>query len=314
LKIIIAKTAGFCMGVRRAVDMALDAANRDQGPIYTFGPLIHNPQVLELLADKGVSVLESVPAEGYGTVIVRAHGVPPGDRKALDTTGFTVMDATCPRVVKVQRIIGKYAKLGYAAIIIGDPDHPEVVGLQGYAGRESYVAPSMTELSALPIFEKAIIVAQTTQNTTFFQAVKDWAARRHPLYKVFDTICDSTQKRQEETIRLAESVDAVVVVGGRSSGNTQRLAELARQTGAAAFLVETEADLDRKALCRAQRIAITAGASTPNWITQRVSRVLEALSHASVAPEGDLDRAFPKATDGCGVCPGPFEPYQPTPA
>ena len=231
MKITIAKTAGFCMGVRRAVDLALESANKQTPPIYTYGPLIHNPQVLELLAEKGVGVLDTIPPNGTGTVIVRAHGVPPEAKAKLKTAGFKVVDATCPRVIKVQTIIRKHARLGNATIIIGDENHPEVVGLLGYAGEQRFVVGSMADLKALPNLEKAIIVAQTTQNTTFFNSVKDWVQTHHPHYMVFDTICDSTQKRQDEITSLAKTADAVVVVGGHNSGNTQRLAELARQGG-----------------------------------------------------------------------------------
>ncbi|MFH0730130.1 MAG: 4-hydroxy-3-methylbut-2-enyl diphosphate reductase [Pseudomonadota bacterium] len=277
MKISIAKTAGFCMGVRRAVDVALDAANKDQGPIYTYGPLIHNPQVLDLLKEKGVTVLDAIPEKGTGTVIVRAHGVPPEAKEALKTAGFTVVDATCPRVIKVQTIIARHAKLGGATIIVGDPEHPEVIGLQGYAEGKGFVAGTLAELAALPPFENAIIVAQTTQSMTVFDSVKAWAGRRHPHYKVFDTICDSTQKRQDEISHLSKTVDAVVVVGGRNSGNTRRLAELAREAGVPAYHVETEAELDGEALSSIKSIAITAGASTPNWVTKKVFRYLEAL-------------------------------------
>lgn len=277
MKISIAKTAGFCMGVRRAVDVALDAANKDKGPIYTYGPLIHNPQVLDLLKEKGAIALEAIPEKGTGTVIVRAHGVPPEAKQALKAAGFTVVDATCPRVIKVQTIIAKHAQLGYATIIIGDQDHPEVVGLLGYAGGKGHVAGTLAELTALPSFENAIIVAQTTQSVTVFDSVKTWAAHHHPHYQVFDTICDSTQKRQDEISTLAKTVDAVVVVGGRDSGNTRRLAELAREAGVPAYHVETEAELDANALSRAKNIAITAGASTPNWVTKKVFRYLETL-------------------------------------
>ena len=278
MKIIIAKTAGFCMGVRRAVEMALDAASKQPGPICTFGPLIHNPQVLDLLKEKGISTLDEIPDRAAGTVIIRAHGIPPESRDALEKAGFNVIDATCPRVIKVQTIIRKHAREGYGIIIIGDEDHPEVVGLLGYAGDAGHVANNLEALEALPNFEKAIIVAQTTQNTAFFEKVRKLATDRHPQYKVFETICDSTQKRQDEISRLARDVDAVVVVGGHTSGNTQRLAQIARQTGKPAQAVETEAELDSNMLLTARSVALTAGASTPNWVTNRVYRTIENLA------------------------------------
>jgi len=280
MKILIAKTSGFCMGVRRAVEMVLDAPDQQTNPIYTYGPLIHNPQVLNLLQSKDITILDQIPARGSGTVLIRAHGVPPTTKQALKDADFKVIDATCPRVIKVQTIIRKHAKKNFAAIILGDRDHPEVIGLLGYAGQNGYVVGSLEELEALPVFENAIIVAQTTQNTQLFETVKNWAARKHPHYRIFNTICDSTERRQAEVKRLAESVDAVIVVGGQNSGNTRRLAEIARQTGKPAYHIESEKDLqtlDLDMLGSARYIGITAGASTPNWIIKKVYRQLESL-------------------------------------
>ncbi|MEA3417397.1 MAG: 4-hydroxy-3-methylbut-2-enyl diphosphate reductase [Thermodesulfobacteriota bacterium] len=277
MKILIAKTAGFCMGVRRAVEIALNAPGKHKEPIYTYGPLIHNPHVLTLLRGKGISILDHIPEHGTGTVIIRAHGVPPQTKESLEKAGFNVIDATCPRVIKVQNIIHKHAESGYSSIIIGDQDHPEVIGLLGYAMGNGYVVDSIKELDSLPAFDKAIIVAQTTQNTLLFEEVKKWAAAKFPLYKIFDTICDSTSKRQAEVKHMAEFVDAIIVVGGRSSGNTKRLAEIANQSGKPAYHIESETELDLKSLASAQSIGITAGASTPNWIIKRVYRALEAL-------------------------------------
>jgi len=277
MKIVLAKTAGFCMGVRRAVEMALDAPNKHKNPIYTYGPLIHNPHVLSLLKEKGISVIDDIPDHGSGTVLIRAHGAPPQAKEKLKKAGFTIIDATCPRVIKVQTIIKKHAKQDYTSIIIGNKDHPEVVGLLGYSDGKGYAIDNINALDSLPAFEKAIIVAQTTQNTQFFEEVKEWANKKFPHYKIFDTICDSTSKRQVEVKHLAKSVDTVIVVGGHNSGNTQRLAEIARESGKHSYHIESEDELDLKALASAQNIGLTAGASTPNWITKRVYRTLESL-------------------------------------
>jgi len=280
MKILIAKTSGFCMGVRRAVEMVLDAPDQNTNPIFTYGPLIHNPQVLNLLKSKDISVLDEIPSHGDGTVLIRAHGVPPSTKEKLQDVNFNVIDATCPRVIKVQTIIRKHANKGFAAIIIGDKDHPEVIGLLGYARDKGFVIGSMREMEALPDFENAIIVAQTTQNTQFFESVKTWAATYHPHYKIFNTICDSTTRRQAEVKRLAEAVDAVIVVGGHNSGNTRRLAEIARESGKPTYQIESETDLDKidtDALVAARHVGITAGASTPNWVIKKVYRALEAL-------------------------------------
>jgi 4-hydroxy-3-methylbut-2-enyl diphosphate reductase len=277
MKIIIAKTAGFCMGVRRAVDMVLEAPGNQPEPIKTYGPLIHNPQVLELLKEKGIHSLDEIPRQGSGTTLIRAHGVPPEAHGDLETAGFKVINATCPRVIRVQTIIRKHTEKGYASIIIGDSDHPEVIGLKGYAGGRGHVVNSLAELAALPAFDQAIIVAQTTQNTEFYDTVKQWAVEQRPHYKVYDTICDSTSKRQSEISELASRVDAIIVVGGHNSGNTLRLAEIARQTGKPTYHIETEDELDLKALAGAETIGITAGASTPNWIIRKICRVLELI-------------------------------------
>lgn len=282
MKILVAKTAGFCMGVRRAVEMALDMPNKHKWPIFTFGPLIHNPQVLDLLCEKGITIIEDIPERGFGTVLIRAHGVPPGTKKSLKNSGFKVIDATCPRVIKVQAIIGKHAKDGYTSIIIGDKNHPEVIGLLGYARGKGYAVASIEELESLPAFEKAIVVAQTTQNILFYKKVKQLVASNYPHFKLYDTICDSTSMRQAEVKELAELVDAIVVVGGHNSGNTQRLAEAAIQAGKPAYQIETESELDLDALSLARNIGITAGASTPNWLIKRVYRSLENLPYNKV--------------------------------
>jgi 4-hydroxy-3-methylbut-2-enyl diphosphate reductase len=277
MKIEIAKTAGFCMGVRRAVELALDAPGRHAEPIYTYGPLIHNPQVLSLFAEKGITILKAIPQQGTGTVLVRAHGVPPEEKQRLKDAGFRVVDATCPRVIRVQTIIRVHARKGFATIIIGDRDHPEVVGLVGYAGKIAHVVSSMDQLEGLPAFDQAIIVAQTTQNLKLYDQVKAWATAMYPHYKTFNTICDSTEKRQAEVKQLADRVDTLIVVGGKQSGNTQRLAEIGAETGKPTFHVETEADLACCCLDRVGQVGITAGASTPNWIIKRVYRELEKL-------------------------------------
>jgi len=279
MKILIAKNAGFCMGVRRAVEMVLDAPNKHENPICTFGPLIHNPQVLDLLREKEISTLEHIPKYATGTVLIRAHGVPPQTKQNLKKAGFKIIDATCPRVIKVQTIIRKHAQKDYASIIIGDKDHPEVIGLLGYAEGKGFVVDNLDGLDSLPSFEKAIVVAQTTQNTLFFEEIKKWANNKFPHYKIFDTICDSTAKRQAEVQNLADSVNAVIVVGGQNSGNTKRLAEISEKTGKPTYHIETESEIDVDALSEAKYIGITAGASTPNWVIKKIYRTLEALPY-----------------------------------
>ncbi|OIP44770.1 MAG: 4-hydroxy-3-methylbut-2-enyl diphosphate reductase [Deltaproteobacteria bacterium CG23_combo_of_CG06-09_8_20_14_all_60_8] len=275
MKVILARNAGFCMGVRRAVETTIDLVRREEHGIATFGPLIHNPQVLGLLAERGVTVLSGIPGQACGTVIIRAHGVPPKQKAALVALGVKVQDATCPRVVKVQAIIRKYQRQGYATVIIGDRDHAEVVGLMGYAEPHVQVVSSDADLPGLHLGMPYIIVSQTTQDNATFQRLSAAILARFPGGQVFATICDSTRKRQEEVKKLCQKVEALVVVGGRTSANTQRLGEIAAKMGRAVFLVETEADLDWQGLAAFDKVGVTAGASTPTWMINRVVRAIE---------------------------------------
>ncbi|MDZ7642169.1 MAG: 4-hydroxy-3-methylbut-2-enyl diphosphate reductase [Desulfurivibrio sp.] len=277
MKVILAKHAGFCMGVRRAVETTLELVEKNQGPIATFGPLIHNPQVLTMLGQKGVAVLEEVPEQSRGTVVIRAHGVPPARKQSLEASGAVVEDATCPRVVKVQAIIDKYRHQGYTTVIVGDRDHAEVEGLMGHAGEAGQVISSMADLDGLALSSPYIVVSQTTQDEAMFQLITAEILARFPGGKVFNTICDSTHKRQDEVREMCRQVDALVVVGGRNSANTKRLAEIARDLACPVFLVETEAELQLAQLRRYQCVGVTAGASTPVWSIRQVVEALETV-------------------------------------
>jgi len=278
MKLTLAKTAGFCMGVRRAVDMVLDASNRSDGSVSTYGPLIHNSQVLDILKNKGITILDQIPESGQGTVLIRAHGVPPQDKLSLEQAGYNVVDATCPRVIKVQTIIHKYAKSGFNSLILGDVDHSEVKGLMGYTQGNGHVIQDIADLKKLPEFHKAILVAQTTQNHDLFSQVAAYIEKNHPHYLIFNTICDSTSKRQAEVKEIAKHSDAVVVVGGKNSGNTKRLAQIVSQQHIPSYHIETEDELPELEFQDYQHVGITAGASTPNWIINRVCHHLETMS------------------------------------
>ena len=266
MKVILAKSAGFCMGVRRAVETTLDVMQKEDTGVSTFGPLIHNPQVLNLLEERGVKVLQKIPEKESGTVIIRAHGVPPVHKEKLQMAGATVKDATCPHVVKVQVIIKKYLKQGFATIIIGDRNHAEVEGLMGFAGSLGRVVSNRADVKSLQLDAPYIIVSQTTQDDTIFAELSSMILERIPGGRVFNTICDATHKRQEEVRSLCGEVEAMVVVGGKSSANTKRLAEIAGGKGCPVFLVETEDELDLGALSKYERVGVTAGASTPTWM------------------------------------------------
>jgi len=265
------------MGVRRAVETTLDMVLHEQQGLATFGPLIHNPQVLDLLQERGVSILKEIPEHATGTIIIRAHGVPPEQKRQLEASGAKVEDATCPRVLKVQAIIKKHHKQGYTTVIIGDRNHAEVDGLLGYAAPSGVVVSSEVEARALELTGPYIIVSQTTQDENSFEAISRLILERCPNGKVFNTICDSTHKRQNEVRNLCHQVEALVVVGGRTSANTKRLGEIAESMDTPVFMVETEEELDLAALRQFDCVGVTAGASTPTWMINRVVRTLESI-------------------------------------
>jgi 4-hydroxy-3-methylbut-2-enyl diphosphate reductase len=287
VKVKVAKNAGFCMGVRRALDLVLNAA-RDLQPdeiIHTYGPLIHNNQVLEILERRGIRCSDDLPeAEEGGRIAIRAHGIPPQERKAIREKGYKIINATCPRVGKVQGIIKKHALRGYNIVIVGDDNHAEVIGLKGFANGRAHVLNTPEEVDKLPSMDKVLVVAQTTQDERAFKTIATLIEDRYPGAEIYNTICDSTHNRQEEVRALCKEVEAMVVVGGRHSGNTKRLAEIAGASGIPTFHVETEEELDRKQFQDFTIVGVTAGASTPHWLLRRVVHKLESIQPRGVRP------------------------------
>lgn len=277
MKVVLAHTAGFCVGVRRALELVLKAINENQAKIYTYGPLIHNPQVLELLRERGIMILKPGEEVPPGLVVIRAHGIPPQERQLLEQGGGPIIDATCPRVAKVQAIIQRWAAKGCATLIVGDADHPEVRGLMGYTEGRGYVVSTSQDVADLPDLNELIVVAQTTQSESQFEARVREIAARYPQAQIFNTICDATASRQAEVQQLSRLAEALVVVGGRNSGNTQRLVEISQGTGIPTYHVETEQDLDLVEISQYQTVGVTAGASTPNWL---IGNVVNTLKHA----------------------------------
>lgn len=277
MKVVLASTAGFCIGVKRALEMVLKAINENQSKIYTYGPLIHNPQVLELLRERGISILKPGEDVPPGLVVIRAHGIPPQERHLLEMGGGHIIDATCPRVAKVQAIIRRWAAKGCATLIVGDADHPEVRGLLGYTEGRGYVVSTSQDVADLPDLHDLIVVAQTTQSKCHFDARVQEITDRFSQVQIFNTICDATASRQAEVQELARQAEALVVVGGRNSGNTQRLVEVSQGTGIPTYHVETEQELDLVEMSRYQSVGVTAGASTPHWL---IGNVVNTLKHA----------------------------------
>ena len=275
MEVKLAKTAGFCMGVKLAMDKVLTIAEQERGPVYTHGPLIHSPQAVEMLASKGIADLEERPGAAEGTVLIRAHGVPQEVKDSLEGRGFTIVDATCPHVLASQRYIERHAAQGYSIIIAGDRDHAEVQGLKSRGGDRCVVVSAAAEARAVEVPEPACLVAQTTFSEALYDDIAAALRERIEHLEVANSICQATHQRQQEVLELAQEVEAVVVVGGYQSANTRRLAELARSTGKPTFHVETADDLDVAALAAFRVVGLTAGASTPNWVTRSVLHALE---------------------------------------
>ena len=275
------------MGVRRAVEMVLDLQRVSPSPpIVTYGPLIHNPQTLELLKSRGILEAGSLDEIESGTVVIRAHGISPQERKLLKDKGVGIIDATCPRVARVQAVIRKHAGQGHFCIIVGDEDHPEVRGLMGFASAGGMAVPNgyaKEAFASVPSDQEICVVAQTTQEAHVFEKVVEILKDRHDEVHVYNTICDSTRKRQAEVSRMAQQVDFIVVVGGKGSGNTNRLAKVARAQGVPALHVETDEDIQPTALAGAKTVGVTAGASTPNWQIRRVIGKLREIGMSRAA-------------------------------
>ncbi|MHC4789428.1 MAG: 4-hydroxy-3-methylbut-2-enyl diphosphate reductase [Planctomycetota bacterium] len=275
--IVLARTAGFCMGVRRAVRMVLNAADEPNrpAPIRSCGPLIHNRHVLQVLESRGISALSDGDDDGQGTVVIRAHGLSRQEQDELRGRCEDLLDATCPHVRRVQKIVEKYAQQGYACVVVGDAGHAEVNGVLSFAGPAGHVVSGPDEVADLPAADKVVVVAQTTQDADLFHKTLQKVRERFGECLAFETICRSTERRQAEAREMARKVDAMIVVGGFDSANTRRLAEICAAAGTRTFHVETERDLDVEEILQCEKVGLTAGASTPNWMIRRVVRHLE---------------------------------------
>jgi len=283
MKIIVAKTAGFCMGVKRAVDLALEHTSRGStANITTIGPLIHNKQTLDMLRQRGVCEIE--PDRRYAEdskMLIRAHGIPPQQQQEYSGKGYEIIDGTCPKVKTVHKVIERYRNQGFTIVITGDEGHAEVVGLLGYAGDQGILIDSLEDVALLPEVEKVCLVSQTTFNRKLFDEIADAIKQRYREgveLVIKKTICSATDLRQTEVAALAAQVDALIVVGGKNSANTQRLAKIAIDSGTPAQLVETEQEINWEKIADCETIGVTAGASTPNWMIKRVSDYLHFMA------------------------------------
>jgi 4-hydroxy-3-methylbut-2-enyl diphosphate reductase len=265
LEVRISECAGFCWGVERALELAAEAVESAPGPVSTLGPLIHNPAVIAELESRGVRVISSVEeATGTGgTVIIRSHGVPGEVKERLAASGSTVVDATCRFVTSAQVKAERLREAGYFVVILGEKDHPEVLALRSYAGPDSVVVQSPHDLPASLPSSRVGVVVQTTQTQQQLAELAGWLAPRCRELLVYNTICSATEQRQSAAVAMAEEVEAVVVVGGKNSANTRRLAELCAARQPRTFHVESAAELDPTWFRGLKVVGVTAGASTP---------------------------------------------------
>ena len=275
MKVIKAKTAGFCFGVKRAVDTVYEQVNTCGGPIYTYGPIIHNEEVVKDLESRGVSVIrseEELERITEGTVIIRSHGVEKRICERLLGKGIRIVDATCPFVKKIHNIVEKESAEGKYILIIGNPDHPEVIGIRGWAGSNVSVIQNADDIEKVDFSKnkKICVVSQTTFNYNKFQDLVEIIKKKSYDISVLNTICNATKERQTEARSIAESVDAMIVIGDKHSSNTQKLYEICRNACNNTYYIQTLDDLDLNQLGSVETVGITAGASTPNNIIEEV--------------------------------------------
>ena len=276
VRVQVARYAGVCYGVERALEMAERAA-QSTADVHTLGPLIHNPQAVEELRAKGVEVASGLDEVKSGTVIIRSHGVGPQIIVEASRRGLDVVDATCPHVSKAHDAAARLRADGYSIVIVGEAEHPEVEGIMAHAGGEAIVVQTAAELPERLPSRRVGVVVQTTQSLSRLREVVDALLPRVSDLRIANTICSATGKRQQAARELAESVDAIVVVGGRNSGNTARLVEICQEANPRVHHVETAAELDPAWFEDADLVGVTAGASTPEAQIRGVVEAIESL-------------------------------------
>ena len=275
MEVTVAKTAGFCFGVKRAVEKVYEQIGKTEKPIYTYGPIIHNEQVVGDLQEKGVEVidtLEELKTIRDAVVVIRSHGVGKDVYDILKENGVEIVDATCPYVKKIHRIVEKQTAEGRRVLIVGSEDHPEVQGIKGWGDERTKVIENMDDFRRLelPEDEKLCIVSQTTFNYKKFQDLVEKISKTRYDITVLNTICNATQERQVEAMRIASQVDVMLVIGGKNSSNTQKLYDICRKECKNTYYIQTLGDFNPECISSVRSVGITAGASTPNNIIEEV--------------------------------------------
>ena len=278
MNVKLAKSAGFCFGVKRAVNMVYDRIGQTDMPIYTYGPIIHNEEVVKDMESKGVHVVEDLSALAIlpkGIIIIRSHGISKSEYDQMQEAGFEIVDATCPFVLKIHRLVREYSMKGHYIIIVGNENHPEVQGIRGWV-EESGVSIIATKEDAdnfaLPDAVPVTIVSQTTFNYNKFQELVEIITKKGYDIIVLDTICNATEERQAEARMIAGRSEAMIVIGDKHSSNTQKLYEISKKECANTYYIQTSKDMDYRQIQSINNVGITAGASTPNYIIEEVSK------------------------------------------
>jgi 4-hydroxy-3-methylbut-2-enyl diphosphate reductase len=278
MNVTVAKSAGFCFGVRRAVNMVYEEAEQSEVPVYTYGPIIHNDEVVADLQQKGVQVIRDA-AElcglPKGKIIIRSHGISKAEHEKMQASGFEILDATCPFVHKIHKLVNEHSRQGYAIVIAGDREHPEVQGILGWVEQASaFTVQTPEEIEELPLKhgQKVCFVAQTTFNYKKFQELVEIIKKKGYDIIVLDTICNATEERQAEARTIARHSDVMIVVGDKNSSNTRKLYEISKKECENTYYIQTSSDLDYRQIQSINNVGITAGASTPNYIIEEVSK------------------------------------------
>lgn len=278
MQVLLADEYGFCFGVERAVEM-VEKALGEGDAVRALGPLIHNAQEMERLEKEGVGTIsEPVQIKRSETAVIRAHGVTPEVERELRERASKVVDATCPFVTKVQRLASRAAAQDRHVVVVGSPEHPEMIGVKGYAPEHAFVVKDAEEVKSLPRLKNPLVVSQTTiKLKTFLDAAEAVKEKAEGETQVVNTICSATRDRQDAARALASEVDAFYIIGGRHSSNSRKLLAVCLEQCPKSFLIETEAEINPEDVCGAERVGVTAGASTPNWLIDRVIKRLEEI-------------------------------------
>ncbi len=276
MQVLLADEYGFCFGVERAVDMVEEAVAAGE-TVRSLGPLIHNKQEMQRLAHDGVTTIDSPVQITRGeTAVIRAHGVTPQVQKELEEMASKVVDATCPFVTRVQKLAARAAAEDRHVIIVGAPDHPEMIGVKGYAPDHAFIIRDESELGLLPRLRRPLVVSQTTiKSKTFFDTAEAIKTKTDDQVEIVNTICSATRDRQEAARALAGMVDAFYIIGGRHSSNSVKLLAVCKEQCEKSFLIETEEEINPTDLIDSQKVGVTAGASTPEWLIQKIVKYLE---------------------------------------